>query len=359
MMLNNIYNKYTDKKEIKISNISEFRIVTEQARYPLSNLREIFQTHNLNPDYQRSGVWDEKRKSKLIESFIINIPIPPIFLYEISFSKYEVMDGKQRISAILDFFDNNYPLEGLEIFPQYNNYYYKDLPEEVQNSVNRRYLSATILLKETAKNEEEEKYMKQLVFERLNTGGLELNKQEIRNAIFPSDFNKLLFELRNNKKFRDLMKFKQDSIDRMEDIELILRFFTYIVAIDRKNSKTTSSLLDDYMNIAMNFSVEEILLHKKVFTETINNVYVTFGISAFTATPNARKREKMIYDTIMLSTYLNLKILNNLDLDLSNEKFNIIRNNKEIFNGKYTSIQNVKERINILNNVIKSKANEN
>ena len=81
----------------------EIRIVTEQARYPLDSIETMLDSKKylLNPEYQRRKRWDNARKSRLIESFIMNVPIPPIFLYEIEYSIYEVMDGQQRLKEIL------------------------------------------------------------------------------------------------------------------------------------------------------------------------------------------------------------------------------------------------------------------
>ena len=133
--------EYNETEIIEKYRKGEYRIVIEQARYPLANLKEIFSAYNFTPEYQRRRVWDAKRKSRLIESFIINVPVPSIFLYEYDFSKYEVMDGLQRITSILEFFDNKYQLEGLELWSELNGKYYEDLPLEIRTAVERRYLS--------------------------------------------------------------------------------------------------------------------------------------------------------------------------------------------------------------------------
>ena len=99
----------------------DVRIVTEQARYPRTPLRiNPVRSSNylLRPEYQRRHRWDLRKKSRLIESLIINVPIPPVFLYEYEFSKYEVMDGLQRLTAISEFYNNRFSLEGLEQWPE-------------------------------------------------------------------------------------------------------------------------------------------------------------------------------------------------------------------------------------------------
>ena len=95
----------------------ELRIVTETNREQLPNFVAALKRIGwikLQPFYQRRRRWDDVRKSKLIESFIMNIPVPPCFLYESELARYEVMDGQQRISAIWDFYDNRFKLKGLE-----------------------------------------------------------------------------------------------------------------------------------------------------------------------------------------------------------------------------------------------------
>lgn len=333
----------------------EFRIVTEQARYPLSNLNEIFKDHILKPDYQRGRVWDDERKSRLVESFLINIPVPPIFLYETEYSKYEVMDGQQRVSTILSFFSNEFKLKNLEFFKNLEDLYYKDLPNDIKNNIKRRYLSATILLKETAQNEEEELLMKQLVFERLNTGGLALTKQEIRNALYSSEFNKLLFELSENKKFKDLWKFRKEDKQRMEDCELILRFFAYKSAVEHRISKPIYEILDTYMKRAVRFNVDEIEELRNLFNQTIDNIVFIFGNDAFKSDAKKKKREKMMYDTIML--YVSSKIEDNTIseitsfTDANEKKYELVSEYEEDFNGKYTAISIVRQRVEIIKKI--------
>ncbi len=349
-VLNNEEFTIGDKIETDFRN-NEFRIVTEQARYPLSNLDDIFKDQILNPDYQRGRVWDDSRKSRLIESFLINIPVPPIFLYEIEYSKYEVMDGQQRVSTVLSFFKNEFCLKNLEFFKEFEGKFYEELPENIKNSIKRRYLSATILLKETARDKDEEVLMKQLVFERLNTGGMELTKQEIRNALYSSEFNKLLFELADNIKFKKLWRLRKEDRQRMEDCELILRFFAYKSAVTHNISKPIYEILDTYMQRAVNFTNEEIDILRELFCKTIDTVYDIFGESAFKSEENKNKREKMVYDTVMLFVSSKIEKENTGIFkkgDANSKKYEIIQENSDMFNGKYTAISIVKERVSIM-----------
>jgi hypothetical protein len=109
-----INNKYSSR---------EWRIVTETNREILPNFVEALKRPGwmeIRPFYQRRQRWDAERQSRLIESFIMNIPIPPLFVFEADLARYEVMDGQQRITAIKDFFGNNLVLTGLEQWPELN-----------------------------------------------------------------------------------------------------------------------------------------------------------------------------------------------------------------------------------------------
>ena len=175
----------------------EIRIITEQARYPLDGITNMLDSgkYNLNPEYQRRKRWDVQQQSKLIESFIINVPIPPIFIYEVSFANYEIMDGLQRLTAISDFYRDKFSLTGLEEWSELNGRKYSDLPKSVREGIDRRYLSSIVLLNETAKDPEIADSLKQMVFGRLNGGGDKLTSQESRNALFMGTFNNLCIKL--------------------------------------------------------------------------------------------------------------------------------------------------------------------
>lgn len=353
-------NIYSEKEIIEKYRTGQFRIVTEQARYPLAKLREIFEQYNLYPEYQRRRVWDKKRKSRLIESFIINVPIPPVFLYEYDFSEYEVMDGLQRITAIIDFFDNKYELEGLELWSELNGKCYNDLPDEIKRGIERRYLSAIILLKETAKSKEEEKLMKRFVFSRLNTGGMELSPQEIRNALYSSEFNDAVVNMAESDIFRKLWgNLDDDNYKRMEDCELVLRFFAYKSACKHNIAKNTIDILDAYAEKAKRFTKENIEVLEKLFYETMELVQYMFEETAFKSVKSSQKSEKMIYDTVMLCCAelieegMKEDIKSNTKKNYIEEKFKCINDNKSVFNGKYTSIRNVNERVQLLKKALR------
>ncbi len=176
----------------------EQRILIEINREKLPSFFEALKKPgymDLRPFYQRRARWDSKMQSRLIESFLINIPIPPIILYEKEFNSYEVMDGQQRISAIKDFYENKLKLAGLELWPELNGRTYATLPVKIRAGIDRRSISSIVVITESASNPEEALLLKQLAFERLNTGGVKLSSQEVRNCVYQGKFNSLLLEL--------------------------------------------------------------------------------------------------------------------------------------------------------------------
>lgn len=280
----------------------EIRIVTEQARYPLSTIAGIVEspTYKLSPEYQRRHRWTTDQQSRLIESLIMNVPIPPIFLYEYDYSKYEVMDGLQRLTAIRAFYRDEFRLIDLTQWPELNGRTYSELPEKVREGIDRRYLSSVILLKETAKNEEDALRLKQMVFERINSGGAKLTPQETRNAIYDGPLNRLCIRLSKSAPLCRLWglppadeqelgggspsveRLQSEDFRRMEDVELVLRFFAFRQKHKlHKSTVPLSVYLDSYLRHGNGFGQATLQSLEQVFLNTIQLVEDAFGERAF------------------------------------------------------------------------------
>lgn len=313
-----------DDKINKKYDSGEVRIVTEQARYPLPTLKDMFSDnkYNLHPDFQRRRRWSQEKKSKLIESFIINVPVPPVFLYEIDYANFEVMDGLQRITTIIDFYKDLYVLEGLEEWKELNGKKYSELPIRIKEGIDRRYLSSIILLKESAKDDVEADRLKKIVFERLNSGGVKLTAQETRNALYDGKLNKLCLKLSENSIFKSLWNINDDvmlenndedyyEIDNnklyrdMSDVELVLRFFAF-----RHINEYTGrldSFLDNFLRAGNNFSEKVLEDYEKLFNKNIALVYKLFGENSFRQYKEFRKKyrwsepTRTVYDPMMMA----------------------------------------------------------
>lgn len=379
--------KQPEEKQIKLSNEEinqkyrkgEMRIVTEQGRIDLHSIRTILDSKQgnkkkyiLNPEYQRRKRWDNHRKSLLIESFIMNVPIPPIFLYEIEYAVYEVMDGLQRLTTIYDFYEGKFRLEGLEYWQELNGRTYHELPQNVKSGIDRRYLSSIILLEETAKSPEEAEFLKKIVFERLNSGGAKLNPQEIRNALINGKFNQLCIELARNDLFRKMwhMPLESDGEKKllgnsmyreMQDVELVLRFFAY-----RHIGQLRSPIemfLDRFLEQANHFSDNTIYELKNLFIKTMETLYNIFGKNAFIPPKGKTERKqpsKVIYDPIIQAFAINeryfdkfLKSKEAIKNNLYDDYTKIFPHERHLFEGRYQNKRDVLIRIEYYNNFLK------
>lgn len=264
----------------------EGRIVIETNREKLPGFVNQLKDPNymdLRPFYQRRPRWDSRTQSLLIESFIMNIPVPPVFLYERDYNAYEVMDGQQRISAIRDFYANDIKLRGLETWSEINGRTYKTLPEKIRAGIDRRSITSIVLLKESTESEEEASLLRETVFERLNTGGVKLERQEIRNALYRGAFNDMLHEITRLDDFREvwgLPRWVEGEIEtnkrliaesffaKMTDAEVVLRFFA--LRHVEHYRRGMQGFLDLYMRRAAKFSGQDIDQLKAVYQNTLH-----------------------------------------------------------------------------------------
>lgn len=353
----------------------EIRIVTEQARYPLSTVPGLVESsaYDLSPEYQRRHRWSVAQRSRLIESLIMNVPIPPIFLYEYDYSKYEVMDGLQRLTTIHAFYSDEFALEGLTQWPELNGRTYKALPEKVREGIDRRYLSSVILLKETAKNAEDALRLKQLVFERINSGGAKLTPQETRNAIFDGPLNRLTIKLSRNASLCRLWGLplpdaaelnggqpsdeRQESEDfrRMEDVELVLRFFAFRQKHRlHKSTVPLSVYLDSFLRFGNLFPQPTLQALEQTFLDTIALSEAAFGERAFWLYRQRRgvwswleRPTTTVYDALMavVSRHLDKRdqiLAKAPELQASIEGF--YRNNYDTFEGRNVNPRTLQAR---------------
>ena len=236
---------------------------------------------DLKPDFQRNYVWaanddKENKRSRLIESLLLNIPIPVIYFAEQEETlKYEVIDGQQRLRTFSDFLNDKFALKDLEIRSDVNGKKYSELEQKDRDEIRKRSIRAIVILNES---DDEVKFE---VFERLNLGSVQLTPQEIRNNTLRGTFNDLLKELAKNKLFRKLLtlRLKSDQ-DNMSYEEMILRFFAYY----KKGTKRVANLsyyLTEFMKDNKNIDEVEIENFKNVFETTIEKINTFLGEKAF------------------------------------------------------------------------------
>lgn len=211
--------------------ISSFRdaqskLVVQTADLPLATLAQMVESNaiDLQPGFQRRERWSLDKQSALIESFLLNVPVPPVYLAEELSGTYTAIDGKQRLRAISDFIFGRLALRNLERLTEAQGLKFDELPTEITNSFKLRpYLRVVTLLKQT------DPMLKYEVFLRLNRGGEALNAQEIRNVAFRGPLNDRIYQLSENAFLRQQLKIdgaKSAAHREMNDAEYVLRFLT-------------------------------------------------------------------------------------------------------------------------------------
>jgi hypothetical protein len=304
----------------------------------------------------------------------MNVPVPPLFLYEKDFNQYEVMDGQQRISALKSFYAGEYRLKGLDVWTELNGRTYSTLPSQVRQGLDRRSISYAIVLRESTQSDEDAIFLRQTVFERLNTGGVELEHQEIRNCLFQGSFNNLLIELTQADDFRDsfyLPRFtadenepnaaikKSNMYQKLEDAEYVLRFFA--LRHVENYTRGMHGFLDLYMHRARLFSENDIELLRNLYLQTIHLARELYGDLVFKPF-NVDKNEwdtrpqKAFYDAVVVSLSNHLA---NASM-LLQKRQEIIEKTKELFchrpDGTFTGRGNtkadIKERITLFNEML-------
>jgi hypothetical protein len=283
------------------------QIITQRNDFLVPNILQMVKNKrvlNLAPKYQRRKRWSNTKKSHLIESLLMNIPIPPIFLYERDLARYEVMDGQQRLDAIRGYFADDFPLEDLKKWPELNGRYHRDLPTRLQAGLARRGLSAVIILTESGQDPAEALEIRQYVFERLNTGGEKLNAQEVRNCIYASRFNDTLVELARSKAFTEAWGIppkeprEPHSISpqlarhrlyaSMADCEIVLRYFA-LTDLSRFEGGMKHTL-DECMKRMQPMSKKECDNLKAEYLSVLATAKAVYGPSLF----RLRKKDKLL-----------------------------------------------------------------
>jgi len=349
----------------------EQRILIEMNREKLPSFAEALKKPrymDTQPFYQRRPRWDKKTQSRLIESFLINLPVPPILLYEKNYNFYEVIDGQQRITAIRDFYENKLELSDLDLWPELNGKTYKQLPAKIRAGIDRRSISSIVLITESTPKPEDALYLTQLAFERLNTGGVDLSNQEVRNCLYYGKFNELLLDLSKNSIFAKAWKIPIDNPEnllknnlykKMEDAELILRFFA-LRHVDNF-SGGIKEFLDSYMIKSLNFPDKDIEFLRNIFINTIDLAYAIYEEKLFkpydpTKQSWKEKAYKDYYDAVMvgLSRHLDerdLLIYKKAQV-LEDTKKLLIADNRMIFTGRGRTKGDIQNRIELFDKML-------
>ena len=202
---------------------------------------------NLDSDFQRLDVWRPGQKSELIESILMGLPIPIFYFNEGSNGELIVVDGRQRLTAFFEFIDNRFPLTGLSILSEYNGKFFKDLEPFLQSRIEDYQIQSYVIVPPTDDS------IKFHIFDRVNRAGTQLNKQEIRNALYNGQITNFLRDIVKSAIFRQSTSdyFVKDT--RMKDRYIVLRYLAFEFYFEHLKSGYEYSNIDTLLGNAMNY----------------------------------------------------------------------------------------------------------
>jgi len=295
----------------------ERTVKTQSIEYDITTLKNKIDTGyiKLDPSYQRNYRWGVGTASRLIESLLLNIPIPLVYLsQDVDLDEdvsegspyYSVIDGQQRLTAIVEFLEGKYALEELSILKDLTGCRFSELPLFLKRRLEDRTISC-LRIDSTLDGD-----VKYEIFERLNTGSVELEAQEIRNATFRGRFNDLIKKLAENEDFRTNTSLSEDRIRKMFHVELVLRYFAFTDG----RYESYQPLLKDFLNRSMqefqHLTDEELIQFSRRFVGAMADIRALLGDLPFAKmrkqSPNAANERLFasrfnaaVYDAVVVA----------------------------------------------------------
>ncbi len=274
--------KISSEVDDEYSDSSSYKIHSFPADFTLKGLHDKFLNGEiLTPSFQRQYVWTIQQASKLIESFLLGLPVPGVFFYrEEKSQKLLVVDGQQRLKTVFGFFDQKFPGTERKFFlrdvrESWEGRTYDKLGESDQIRLKDSVLRAMII--EQIDPDDHSSMFH--IFERLNTGGTVLRPQEIRNCIYQGSLNDLLRELNEDRTWRRIVG--SVNLDkRMRDVELILRFLALLH--DYQNyKKPMKDFISEFIARNRNAESDKVAQFRKIFTTTNEAINKHLGQKPF------------------------------------------------------------------------------
>lgn len=362
-----------DEKELSIK---RFDVAVYPADYTLSVLFEKLKSKDIIvPEFQRGYVWTIKKASRLIESFLLGLPVPPIYLYMRKDGKLLIIDGQQRCRTIQYFFEGKFPSgsksiefklkfldtnnEGDNNKSKWENKGYKDLEDE-----DRRFLDSSVMrafiIRQINPDDESSMFY---IFERLNTGGVSLEPMEIRKALYYGNLFKLIEKLNLNEYWRKIIGTEKPH-KRLRDLEYILRFFALYK--EWKNYEAPmKDFLTKFITEYKDLDNKELKSLENIFIKTVNYIYNSLGEKPFHTHKGKfdvegrlakfKRLNLAVMDAFMVGIATNIDKLNN-DLDILKNIYDSIKENKDFYRNiterDTTRTKILKERLELINRII-------
>lgn len=337
----------------------------EKAQYSTMHLKRLVEERKeliIAPDFQRNDVWSAKQSAELVESILMGIPIPTIYLFEMKDGTKQVVDGRQRISAILNFLNNKFSLKDLKILPQCNGKKFSELDSKMQGIFEDYQLSFYIIQPPTPER------VKYDIFDRVNRGGTRLTNQEMRNALYKGRSTVMLKELAASTVFLNATGGGISS-KRMKDQYIILRSIAFYL-LKKKQDKVLEengesieykSDMDDFLAKTMIFLNEKAsknLLEdcKNTFCRAMDNCFQVLGRDAFrfdSESGNRRPINMPLFEVLMY-VFSDNRLMEDVDYTKKElENFKRKFDHQQMFSGNVDSTIILNERYDLAEKLIK------
>lgn len=298
----------------------------------------------LEVPFQRKQIWKSDKASALIESIIMNVPIPPLYFAEEENGKWLVLDGLQRLSSIRSFYENEFALVKLGVIKELNNHKYKDLNPKSKSLLDDGMFRVNVIRRDSHPD------IKYDIFMRLNQGAVTLNYQELRNCLYRGLLNDLAKEIcETNMDFLHILK-QNKPHQRYLDVEFVIRYFAFSDNIDVDENNNVSlknyksklvQYLNEYMESKKNFTPADVENYRNRFNSTIQKVLIVFNTQNAFRITGSTKIYRTIADFVMPS------------FERLSEEY--LRNNKDQI---YAIYQNFLERQEIRNSLSKGSSDK-
>jgi len=344
--------KVTQDKLLEDIETGRNTLQTDKLDMSFGEIMSMYEKNEIiiNPEFQRLYRWTEYQKTRFIESIIIGIPIPPIFVAEDKDGRWELVDGLQRLSTIFSFFGilktlpekNNWILSDGDLLQSLDKYSCSALPLKIQLNIKRASCRIEII-KWNSKYD-----LRFELFNRLNTGGSPLTNQEIRNSLFrevSGEFNAFLKKLGANKDFIKLINVDQEQLDELYHEELVLRFMS-LYKNSKNVRKSIAQHMTDFMREASENKSFNYTMYEQIFNKTVS-ILSKLGSSAFRA--KGHNFSTAVYDTTMIGVSENIHLYGSAKVDKIRSKIEIVKRDDKYQamtrSGGNNSVERVRKRL--------------
>ncbi|TAE11715.1 MAG: DUF262 domain-containing protein [Bacteroidetes bacterium] len=278
-----------------------------------------------DPDYQRNLVWKPAQMSRFIESILLGFPLPPFYLNQTREGKYTIIDGLQRTTTMNKFFKDEFALVGLSSLEKLNGQKFSELPDGYRAKIEDKNILLYILKPSTPVEVVYE------LFDRINTGGTPLNRQEVRNCIFLGESTKLLKELSQEKVFREAID-NGLAPTRMKDREVVLRYLAFkIFDYEKDYTGDLSAFLENAMKAMNKMGEEELEILRQDFKRVMRLSYEFFGKNNFRY-PILNK------DGVHSRGFINTSMFESIAYFFSQNTDDFLKSNKERIKENYQNL---------------------